>query len=176
MPLDVDATAVTGIWWRHIPHDGDVWHRPRLAADGRWQRGSVNEAFYLAESPDTVWAEWYRLLAEYALRPSIHMPRDLWRWRARLARVADLSSAERLARVGLTVPPPGRDSWPAYQQVGQQLHAEGWPALIAPSAARPQDGRVLCCYRTAAVVEGLVPVPPPEVYDEPPAPPRGLRT
>ena len=176
MALDVDATAVAGIWWRHIPHDGDVWYRPSDPADGRWQRGTAVEAIYLADSPDTVWAEWYRLLAEYALRPSIHLPRDLWRWRVRLPRVADLSTPEKLSRVGLTVPPPGSGSWPAYQPIGERLHTEGWPALLAPSAARPKDGRVLCCFRMKPIVEGVVPVPPPELVDEPPPPPRGLRT
>jgi hypothetical protein len=176
MTLDVDATAVTGTWWRHIPRDGDVWYRPSDPADGRWQRGSSVEAIYLADSPDTVWAEWYRLLAEYALRPSIHLPRDLWRWRVELPRVADLSTDGRLDRVGLTVPPPGRGSWPLYQAVGERLFADGWPALLAPSAARPEHGRVLCCFRTRPIVDGLVPVPPPEPVDSPPVPPRGLRT
>jgi RES domain-containing protein len=176
MALDVDDTAVTGSWWRHIPHDGDVWYRPPHAADGRWQRGAVVEALYLADSPDTVWAEWYHLLAEYALRPSIHLPRDLWRWRVKLPRVADLSTPEKLDRVGLTIPPPGRGSWPAYQAIGEQLHAEGWPALIAPSAARPESGLVLCCFRKGPLVDGLLPLPPPELYDEAPAPPQGLRT
>jgi len=176
MPLDVDAASVTGSWWRHIPHDGDVWYRPPHPADGRWQRGSIVEAVYLGDSPETVWAEWYRLLAEYALRPSIHMPRDLWRWRVRMPKVADLSTAGRLERVGLTTPPPGRGSWPAYQPVGEQLHAEGWRALIAPSAARPDEGKVLCCFRTTPIVRGLTPVPPPEEVSDPPPPPQGLRT
>ena len=34
------------------------------APDGRWQRGKQVAGLYLAEDPDTVWAEWYRALAE----------------------------------------------------------------------------------------------------------------
>jgi hypothetical protein len=176
MALDVDATAISGVWWRHIPHGGDIWYRPPHPGDGRWQRGSVVEGLYLADSPETAWAEWYRMLAEYALRPNVHMPRDLWRFEIDMKQVANLSGSAQLARVGLPVPPPGRASWPPYQRIGEGVFAEGWPALIAPSAARPDAGLVVCVFREVDRVPGLTPVPPPEVHLEPPPPPRGLRT
>jgi hypothetical protein len=34
------------------------------APDGRWQRGEQLAGLYLAQDPDTVWAEWYRALAD----------------------------------------------------------------------------------------------------------------
>jgi hypothetical protein len=84
-----------------------------------------------------VWAEWYRHLAEQAVPPLVQMPRDLWTW-ALDVEVADLSTVERLAAVGLPLPQPGQRTWPAFQRVGERLWKDGWPGLLAPSAARPQ--------------------------------------
>ena len=92
-----------------------------------------------------------------------------------LERVADLSDEDRLRSVELARPRPGRSDSPAYQQVGETLHVEAWPALVAPSAARP-EGAVICVFRTSGEIPGLVPLPPPSVQAEPPALPRGLRT
>jgi RES domain-containing protein len=174
--LDVDAETVTGTWWRHLPFTGDPWYRPQHPADGRWQRGEVVEALYLADSPDTVWAEWYRLLAELGLRPNLQLPRDLWRWTVDLDDVADLRTAERLDRVGLGTLSPGRRDWPRCQVVGEALAAEHYFGLVAPSAARPEKGRVLCVFRADDRIQGLEPIPPPETVEEPPIPPRGMRT
>lgn len=110
--------------------------------DNRWQRGDVVGALYLADSEDTVWAEWYRHLAEKGLPPSEQMPRRLWQWDVN-ARVANLSTPTRLQRVGLPVPTPARHTWPPYQNVGHQLWREGWLGLLAPSAARPRGARAL---------------------------------
>ncbi len=59
--------------------------------------------------------------------------------------MADLGDGDRLARVGLALPAPGRKTWRPYQTVGEQLWREGWAGLVAPSAARP-EGRVLCVF------------------------------
>jgi hypothetical protein len=76
------------------------------------------------------------------------MPRDLWTWTVDpQLEVADLSSEDRLQRVGLAAPTPGRLTWPPYQRIGETLHREGWPGLLAPSADRPRDGLVLCLPR-----------------------------
>jgi hypothetical protein len=86
--LDVDPTAVAGTWLRHVPAGFDAYHRPPHPADNRWQRGSVVDALYFADSEDTVWAEWYRFLAEAGLPPRQALPRDLWRRRIELPQIA----------------------------------------------------------------------------------------
>jgi hypothetical protein len=88
--------------------------------------------------------------------------------------VADESMADRLARLGLGQPRPARSTWPAYQEVGERLHAAGFAGLVAPSAARPA-GRVLCVF-VPATSRPLVATDPPWRVDEAPAPPRGLTT
>jgi hypothetical protein len=89
--------------------------------------------------------------------------------------VADLSTPERLARVGLIPPRPGRRGWPAYQNVGETLWQEGWQGLLAPSAARP-EGLVLCLFVEDPAVLPAQPVAPPTVVTEPPVPPTRMRT
>lgn len=103
------------------------------------------------------------------------LPRDLWRYRVPRLEVADLSAADRLARVGLNPPTPGRKGWPSYQQVGETLWREGWPGLLAPSAARA-DGLVLCLFVHDPANLPVQPRPPALVVREPPAPPTGMRT
>jgi RES domain-containing protein len=173
--MDVEGTSISGIWWRQIPAGGDVHHRPDPPADSRWQRGEVVDALYLADAEETAWAEWYRALAESGLPPQQALPRDLWRWEISLSDVADLSTSEKLERIGLPAPTPSRAQWPAFQEVGETLHAEGWQALLAPSAARP-GGLVLCVFRREPTVAGATPVPPPQKFDEPPLVPRGMTT
>jgi RES domain-containing protein len=147
--------------------------RPQPPGDSRWQRGHVVDALYLAADEATTWAEWYRHLAERGVPPLMQLPRDLWVYRVASVEVADLSTGDRLARVRLEAPAPGRNTWPAYQGVGETLYSEGWPGLLAPSAARP-DGLALCLFVDDPLAAR--PVPPPAVVSEPPAPPTGLRT
>lgn len=64
------------------------------------------DAAYLADSEDTVWAEWYRHLAERSIPPLAQTPRELWTWTVDVE-VAALSTPERLATVGLPSPKPG---------------------------------------------------------------------
>jgi RES domain-containing protein len=174
VPHDVDPAPVRGVWFRHVPAAGEPLYRPERPADGRWQRGEVVEGFYLADSEDTVWAEWYRALAEFALPPLRQIPRDLWRFEVEVDRAADLSSPERLERVKLMSPVPDRRQWPSYQAVGETLFAEGWAGVLYPAAARP-DSLALCLFRTSDQLAGVRPQSPPLRVDEPPAPPRGLR-
>ncbi len=166
---------VAGTWWRQIPGGGDVHYRPEHAADGRWQRGSVVEALYFADEPDTAWAEWYRFLAEAAIPPQAALPRDLWCWNVDAHAVADLSDEGRLERAGLPVPAPGRALWPAFQAVGEAVYADGYAGLIAPSAARPAN-LILCLFREQRIVPGTEPAPPPEHHEFPPLVPTGLTT
>jgi len=173
--LLVDPVDGAGIWLRQIRHDADPRLRPQPAGDNRWQRGSVVDALYLAADDETLWAEWYRHLAERGLPPLQQLPRDLWRFRVGSVALADLSDPARLARVGLAPPTPGRKTWPAYQQVGETLWQEGWPGLLAPSAARP-DRLILCLFLTTDTPFPATPIPPAKVVAEPPIPPTGMRT
>ncbi|MBI2466929.1 MAG: RES domain-containing protein [Candidatus Rokubacteria bacterium] len=154
--------------------------RRSLAARRDLIRGELGigiEALYLASDEATVWAEWYRHLAGAGIPPNQQMPRDLWTWAVDPGlEVVDLTSAEQLKRVGLPVPRPGRRTWPSYQEVGETLWREGWPSLVALSAARPRDGRALCLFREPARVPRARPLAPPRVVHEPPAPPVGLTT
>ena len=170
--MDATTVAVAGTWFRQVPAGADPFARPPHAADSRWQRASVVEAIYFADSEKTAWAEWYRALAEAAIPPQQALPRDLWRWEVDLPRVADLSDLE---AAGLPELAPTRAQWPAFQAVGEALHADGWPALVAPSAARPW-GRTLCIFRTGREVAGASPLPPPTRVEDPPLVPTGLRT
>lgn len=174
MPLDIAAVAVRGRWVKHTAAGSAPLPERDPPPDNRWQRGDVVDALYLADCEQTAWAEWYRHLAERAIPPLMQMPRDLWTWQVDI-QVADLSTAERLAAVGLSPPAPGQAGWPAYQHVGEQLATQGWAGLIAPSAARP-EGRVLCLFRTSEGVHGAKPLPSPRRIREPPPPPVGLRT
>lgn len=174
MPLDVDRTPVRGVWFRHVPAGGKPLFRPDLPADGRWQGGQTVEGFYLADSEETAWAEWYRVLAELAVPPAQKLPRDLWRFEVDVERVADLSSPKRLERVDLPPPVPDRRQWPRFQAVGETLFAEGWAGLLSPAAARPESF-ALCLFRTRDRLPGVRSLPPPVRHDEPPVPPRGLR-
>lgn len=174
MALDVAAIAVRGRWFKHTYPGSRALPQREPPPDNRWQRGDVVDALYLGDSEDTVWAEWYRHLAERAIPPLAQMPRELWTWEIDVE-VADLSTAERLAAVGLPSPAPGRRSWPACQQVGERLHQEGWAGLLAPSAAL-STGRVLCLFRGKDGVPGAEPASSPRQVAEPPSPPAGLRT
>lgn len=175
MALDVDAVTLGGEWYRHTPRRAPAIPELEPPPSGRWQRGDTAAALYLADSPETAWAEWYRFLAENALTPLAGMPRDLWRFRASACVLADLSDAGRLARVGLSAPSPTRSSWPACQQVGEELAREGWRGLIAPAAARPA-GRVICLFLEPGRELCVVADTRPETHLRPPAPPRGMRT
>lgn len=131
------TVPVTGTWLRHLPAGGDPLFRPLTPADGRWQRGARIEGIYLAKEIATVWAEWYRWLAEFEIEPLRGLPRDVWRYRARL-KAADLSSDDALAAVGLPAPEPTRDQWPEFQDVGEQLHRAGYDGVLYRSASRPE--------------------------------------
>jgi hypothetical protein len=171
---DVAAVAVRGRWFKHTYPGSLPLPEREPPPDNRWQRGDIVDALYFGDSEDAVWAEWYRHLAERAIPPLAQMPRELWTWEIDIE-VADLSTAERLTAAGLPLPVPGRRSWPAFQKVGERLHGEGWPGLLAPSAALP-EGRVLCLFRDKDGVRGAEPVSSPRQVPEPPPPPAGLRT
>jgi hypothetical protein len=174
LALDVDELRVRGTWFKHTrPGRGPLPYR-NPAPDNRWQKGSIVDAVYLGDATETVWAEWYRHLAEAGIPPAARLPVELWSWKVDI-RVADVSDQRRLARVGLPIPSPGRASWPGFQAVGEELWKEGWAGLVAPSAARTV-GTVLCVFRVEQDVEGITPEAPPQTLDDAPVPPTGMAT
>lgn len=175
MSIDVDLVPISGIWWRQVASGAGLLVRRQPPGSGRWQRGENTEAVYLADSPDTAWAEMYRFLAEAAVPPRAAMPRDLAELSVRLDNVADLSDEKRLARVGLSPPRPSWSEWPEFQRVGEALRKKGAAGLIAPSAARI-DGLVLCIFRDQEVIPGIKIRSVQKSIGDAPAPPTGLRT
>jgi hypothetical protein len=105
--LDVTAIAVRGRWVKHTYPGSPPLPERDPPPDNRWQRGTGVDALYLADSEETAWAEWYRHLAERAIPPLAQMPRELWTWQVDVE-VADLSTVDKLAAVGLGPPTPGR--------------------------------------------------------------------
>lgn len=132
--MDVDAIAIRGEWIRHAPHRSSLLGRSPEPSDGRWQRGEIVPALYLADDRDTAVAEWYRFLAERGLPPSRAVPHDHHLWRLDVE-VADLSTAERLERVGLGLPRPGRRTRMSFSRPGPT----GGSRLRAGAAAASQS-------------------------------------
>lgn len=97
---------------------------------------------YLADTPETAWAEFYRAAAELEVPPAKLLPRDLWRYEVSLNAVADLSSDQALAAAGLSTPAPDSSDWPPFQAVGERLALAGAQGVLWHSAARPAN---LCC-------------------------------
>lgn len=172
--MDVETVAVAGEWVRHAPHRSALLGRAAEPTDGRWQRGEIVRALYLTDEPATAIAEWYRLLAERGLPPARAIPHDHHIWEIHLELV-DLSTPERLARLGLDAPRPGRRTWPRYQAVGEQLFRDGYAGLLAPSAARPQALISAIFDRGAWPPDGCRPMRAIEITETPP-PPTGMTT
>jgi RES domain-containing protein len=174
MPARIPTVPVTGTWYRHVPADAPPMPG-HPAPSGRWQRGEQLPGLYLAEDPATVWAEWYRALAELGEPPDARLPRDLWQFSVRLERVADLSQPRALRALGIPQPRPDRTQWPAFQDAGLRLAEDRFEAVLFRSSARP-SGRCVCVFATAAGFPGVRTTGAPERIDRAPAPPRGMRT
>jgi RES domain-containing protein len=173
MSLSVEAIAVRGEWIRHAPHRSALLGRATRLTAKRWQRDHVVRAVYLADEPETAVAEWYRFLAERGMRPRCAVPHDHHRWEVSLD-VADLSTPERLAAVGLEPPGPSSAGWRSFQQVGEALWRAGWRGLLAPSAARP-GAKILCVFTDDWPPSSCFPVGVDEIRDVP-IPPTGMTT
>jgi len=101
--------------------------------------------------------------------------RGIWRWHIDIERVADLSSGDRLAAVGLEAPRPIQRQWPAFQVIGERLWSDGFRGVLAPSAARPARC-VLCLFRETDDIAVATPLRPPITYRHVPVPPTGRTT
>ena len=136
MALGVPSVAVHGRWVKHTYPGSSPLPEREPPPDNRWQRGDIVDALYLADTDQTAWAEWYRHLAERMIPPLAQMPRELWTWQVDIE-VADLSTPEHLAEVGLQPPAPGRSSWHAYPATDRgATSASDRSADIARSSAR----------------------------------------
>jgi hypothetical protein len=98
--LELDPIAIAGEWIRHAPHRSDLPGRGPEPHRWRWQRGEPVRGLYLADEPDTAIAGRYRYLVERGLPPSAAIPHDHHLWHIDTT-LADLSTEERLAAVGL---------------------------------------------------------------------------
>ena len=167
---------VTGTWWRIGRARADPLAWTDEAADGRWQRGEVVRALYLADSDETAWAEWFRHSAELGVPPQTRLPRDLWRFSVDLRDVADLTAPGVLAALGVEALSPTHRQWAETQPIGEACWRAGRRALLAPSAAHV-GGQVLTVFRmTPGPIGGLTPTRPTRRFSELPALPTGLRT
>ncbi len=173
--IAIPRIAVKGTWWRICRAGDDPFTWTAEAADGRWQRGSVVRGFYVADSEETAWAEWYRHSSELGVPPATRMPRDTWKIAVNVTDLADLTAPGARAAPGIAELVPTRRQWPRTQPVGEACYRDGCRGLLAPSAARV-DGRVLTIFRPLPGLPGLRAVPPPRHYLDLPPLPRGLRT
>jgi hypothetical protein len=174
--MQIAKVPVTGTWYRHVPSDASPMPMPgHPAGDGRWQRGEQLAGLYVAQDSDTVWAEWYRALAELGEAPEERLPRDLWKFRLNLQRVADLSTRAALRSLGLPDPLPDRSQWPAFQDAGHRLAAEGFAGVLFRSSARP-DGLCVCVFATDQGFPGVRATGSPTRVTAAPVVPRGMRT
>jgi RES domain-containing protein len=136
MRADVAWVPIAGTWARQS-RPGVRGDEPSHS-DARWQHAETAAA-YFAGSDATAWAELYRGLAERGLAPEQAFPRELHHVRVNLVRVADLSR-ERARRVfGLPRMNQSQAQWPAFQEVGEQLAAQGAQGILYASAARTRS-------------------------------------
>lgn len=131
--------------------------------------------FYLADTEETAWAEWYRHTSELGVPPATRMPRSTWKIAVDVTDIVDLTAFGILAAHGITDLHPTRRQWPLTQPVGEAYYRDGCRGLLAPSAAR-EGGQVLAIFRPVPELQGLVPVPPPKHHTDLPPLPTGLRT
>jgi len=131
--------------------------------------------FYLADTEETAWAEWYRHTSELGVPPATRMPRSTWKIAVDVTDIADLTAPGILAAHGMSELHPTRRQWPLTQPVGEAYYRDGCRGMLAPSAAR-EGGQVLAIFRPVSELQGLVPVPPPKHHTDLPPLPMGLRT
>ena len=132
----IPAVPTTGDWYRHV-RAGAPPMPGHPAPGGRWQRGEQLAALYVAQDPATVWAEWYRALAELGEPPDARLPRDLWRFSLHLPRVADLSQPRRCERSACRTSSPSGRSGPRSRKPARCSQ----PTVSTASCSAPAHGQ-----------------------------------
>ena len=147
------------------------------APDGRWQRGEQLAGLYLAQDPDTVWAEWYRALAELGEPPDRAAPaRPVAVLAEPAARRRPARGPRRCERSACRTSSPIAAQWPAFQDAGARLAADGFEGVLFCSSARPA-GLCVCVFGTGDGFAGRAARSgSPERISAAPVPPRGMRT
>ena len=92
-----------------------------------------------------------------------------------LQRVADLSTPAALRSLGLPDVLPNRSQWPAFQDAGHRLAAEGFAGVLFRSSARP-DELCVCVFATDEGFPGVRATGSPRRITAAPVVPRGMRT
>jgi hypothetical protein len=168
--INVAWVPVQGIWVRQtIPGRTGT---EASASDARWQRAATPAA-YFGDGEETVWAEFYRALAERGVAPQDALPRDLHHILVRLDRVADLRTERSRRALGLPRIRPTSRQWPAFQRVGEALADQRAQGILYSSSARTRSA-CLCVFEPG--LAGLRVEGDPVRVIAPPPPPRGLRT
>jgi RES domain-containing protein len=173
MAGSIARVPVKGTWVRQVPAGGEALATRPRRTPGRFHRpGEI--ALYLADTPETAWAEWYRALAARAQKPADDVPRELYRIVIDLDDVVDLSSTRLRQEAALpTRVRPSESQWPAFQRFATAMRAEGARGVLYSSAART---RSLCLCVFEAGLGGLRVESEPVSVITPPPPPRGMRT
>ena len=169
----VAGIAVHGRWLKHTRSRLRGATRARASSRQPLAAGHGRGCLYLADCEDTVWAEWYRHLAERAIPPLAQMPRQLWTWEVDIE-VADLSTAERLTAVGLPHRNPATAPGRRFRRSARDYGGTAGPGSLAERGSTRGTGAVpLPLFRRAAEAK---PLGQPRTIEEPPPPPTGLHT
>jgi RES domain-containing protein len=174
-PGAIPRRRVTGRWYRITGAARRPFDRSPEPADGRWQRGRIVRALYLADCPETAWAEWMRATAEAGVPPAVRLPRAVWTLSVSAREIANLTDPELLRALGISSFRPSRRDWPRMQPVGEALWLAGAHGLLVPSAAH-RGHRNLVLFGEAPVPVGVAVDGEPVIARELPVIPRGLRT
>jgi RES domain-containing protein len=135
---------------------------------GRWNPPGSFAVLYLGLDERTVIGEFERLVRKQGRSVDDFLPRDFYTYELRLQHVLDLRAASNARALGLTPADFVDDDLTRCQLVGESVHAAGFEALVAPSAAG--SGEILAVFLGRMLPGSLVrdvhhrkwTVPPPE--------------
>jgi len=140
-------TEWSGTGYRHA-----AYAYPPLSGDGarrfggRWNPRGSFPVLYLADSVETVTAEFRRLASLQARATSDFLPRALHAIECDRLELLDLREPEPRASVGLSDADLFADDRAACQAVGEAAEFLGYQGVLAPSAAGPTEGFVIAVF------------------------------